>query len=305
MALNADQLATLKAVVDEESFDGAAFALGISTSAVSQRIRALENHIGTILLHRTTPVEPTKTGAKLVQLARQSALLESEHLADLGLAGPLREVTVAVNADSLATWFRPVLCDAAGWGWGLHLRMEDETHTLAMLRRGEVEAAVTTSGEAVTGCQAIELGALTYIPAASPKLVERFRDGDQLNWSLPMLRFAPRDRMQDRYLDQLGASPTVVSYIPTSEGFVTAVREGLGWALLPISQVGPELSAGRIMDLRPFASDHPSPTLHSTLYWQSWKLTSNTLQIVTESVVAAADEGLDILPAHPRGGNRP
>ncbi|MFL6000059.1 MAG: ArgP/LysG family DNA-binding transcriptional regulator, partial [Streptomyces sp.] len=169
-----DQVRTLLAVVDEGTFDAAAAALHVTPSAVSQRVKALEQRTGRVLLVRTKPVRPTESGEVVVRFARQLARLERDALAELGLPGEgeVTRISVAVNADSLATWFlgaltrvpeRERLC--------FELRREDETRTAELLREGLVMAAVTSSPEAVAGCSVRALGRMRYLAAASPGFV--------------------------------------------------------------------------------------------------------------------------------------
>src|SRR6478609_7327110 len=75
---------TLAAVVDEGTLDAAARRLHVTPSAVSQRIKALEEQLGRLVLVRSKPVRPTDAGAAIVRLARQAALLEHDTLAALG-----------------------------------------------------------------------------------------------------------------------------------------------------------------------------------------------------------------------------
>src|SRR5690606_27755195 len=112
MELPVDLARTVAAVVDEGTFEAAAEALHITPSAVSQRVKALEERLGRVVLVRSKPVRPTEAGAPIVRLARQLALLEHEALAELGsdVDAPAR-IGIAVNADSLATWFLDALSE--------------------------------------------------------------------------------------------------------------------------------------------------------------------------------------------------
>ncbi|MEV5548514.1 LysR family transcriptional regulator ArgP [Streptomyces sp. NPDC052309] len=290
-----DQVRTLLAVVDEGTFDAAAAALHVTPSAVSQRVKALEQRTGRVLLMRTKPVRPTESGAVLVRLARQVARLERDAYAELGLSGagePTR-VSVAVNADSLATWFlgaltrvprEPELC--------FELRREDEDHTAALLREGVVMAAVTSSPDAVPGCSVRALGRMRYLPCAAPGFAARHLDGPlrEVLAKAPVVAFDRRDDFQDGFVRRLGhgqgsASP-VRHYVPASEGFVEAVAAGLGWGMVPEPQAEPLLRTGRLVGLAP---DLP---VDVPLYWQQWKLDSPALATVAEAVVAAAAESL-------------
>ncbi|MFH8976944.1 LysR family transcriptional regulator ArgP [Streptomyces sp. NPDC017890] len=288
-----DQVRTLLAVVDEGTFDAAAAALHVTPSAVSQRVKALEQRTGRVLLLRTKPVRPTDSGAVLVRLARQVARLERDAYAELGLsgAGESTRVSVAVNADSLATWFlgaltrvpqEPRLC--------FELRREDEDHTAALLREGVVMAAVTSSPDAVPGCTVRYLGRMRYLPCADPEFAARHLDGPlrEVLTEAPVVVFDRRDDFQDGFARRLGlggAGPAR-HYVPTSEGFVETVAAGLGWGMVPEPQAEPLLRTGRLVDFAPgLAVDVP-------LYWQQWKLDSPALATVADTVVTAAQEAL-------------
>ncbi|GGQ89510.1 transcriptional regulator ArgP [Streptomyces flaveolus] len=288
-----DQVRTLLAVVDEGTFDAAAAALHVTPSAVSQRVKALEQRTGRVLLLRTKPVRPTESGAVLVRLARQVARLERDAYGELGLSGagePTR-VSVAVNADSLATWFlgaltrvpqEPRLC--------FELRREDEDHTAALLREGVVMAAVTSSPDPVPGCTVRSLGRMRYRPCAAPGFAARHLDGPlrEVLAEAPVVVFDRRDDFQDAFVRRLGRDGAGAArhHVPTSEGFVEAVAAGLGWGMVPKPQADPLLRAGRLVDFAPdLAVDVP-------LYWQQWKLDSPALATVADAVVTAAAETL-------------
>src|SRR5215469_6124400 len=175
--LNAGQLDALVAIADHGSFEAAARQLHITPSAVSQRIRSLEAAAGQVLISRGTPCRPTPQGEWLVRLGRQTRFLYDEAASALTTATTV-ELPVAVNADSLAAWFRDVLAEAAAWpGTAIRLRIEDQGYSQDLLRRGDVLAAVTSDTAPVQGCSVTRLGALRYLPAAAPALADRWRRG--------------------------------------------------------------------------------------------------------------------------------
>ncbi|KUN05839.1 chromosome replication initiation inhibitor protein [Streptomyces yokosukanensis] len=286
-----DQVRTLLAVVDEGTFDAAAAALHLTPSAVSQRVKALEQRTGRVLLRRTKPVRATESGAVLVRYARQLARLERDAWGELGLSGagePTR-VSVAVNADSLATWFLPALTRVAGLCYELH--REDEDHTVTLLREGLVMAAVTSAAEPVPGCTARPLGRMRYLPVAAPEFTEAHLGGRPLTEALPtapVVVFDRKDDFQDAFVRRLGRGPAgpFRHHVPTSEGFLDAVARGLGWGMVPEVQADPLLAAGRLVLLAPEA------WMDVTLYWQQWKLDSPALAVLAEAVTATAAEAL-------------
>lgn len=281
-----DQLRALLAVVDEGTFEAAAGALGISPSAVSQRIKALEVAAGRVLVERSAPVRATAAGTAVVRTARQMVLLADQLRADLGEGGSAPvELPVAVNADSLATWFEPVLATAAEWPDALlHLEVEDEEYSADHLRRGAVVGAVTADPTPVAGCRTEPLGAMRYLPVASAGLAAEYVKGRGHDWErMPVLRFNAKDDLQHGVLRDLGVGvvpPT--SQVPSSEGFAAAVRAGLGWAMLPEAQVGDDLDTGRLVLLR--QREHRDVPL----YWQAWTLRTARIDRLGEAVHEAA-----------------
>jgi LysR family transcriptional regulator (chromosome initiation inhibitor) len=290
-----DQVRTLLAVVDEGTFDAAAAALHVTPSAVSQRVKALDQRTGRVLLVRTKPVRPTESGEVVVRFARQLARLERDARAELGMsgAGEATRVSIAVNADSLATWFLAALTRIPEEPrLSLELRREDESRTATLLREGLVMAAVTSSPDAVAGCSVRLLGRMRYLAAASPEFAERHLGGPLRDALVraPVLVFDRSDDLQDAFVRRLRRSRTGASavrhHVPTSEGFLSAVTAGLGWGLIPEVQAKPLLEDGRLVEL---ATQRP---VDVPLYWQQWKLDSPALVAVTEAVTAAASEAL-------------
>ncbi len=295
-----DQVRTLLAVVDEGTFDAAAAALHVTPSAVSQRVKALEQRTGRVLLMRTKPVRATDSGEVVVRFARQLARLERDARAELGMAegmGPVR-LPIAVNADSLATWFLPVLgrvpqdppvC--------VELHREDESHTTALLREGQVMAAVTSSPDPVAGCSVRMLGLSRYLPVASPQFAARHLTGalEEDLRRAPTIVFDRKDELQDAFVRSLAGARagsravnagSVRHHVPTSEGFRDAVAAGLGWGMVPEQQARPLVRTGQLVLLA------PRRPMDVPLYWQQWKLDSPALSLVARLVADAAREAL-------------
>jgi LysR family transcriptional regulator (chromosome initiation inhibitor) len=298
-----DQVRTLLAVVDEGTFDAAAHVLHVTPSAVSQRVKALEQRTGRVLLTRTRPVRATESGEVVVRFARQLARLEKDAREELGMsagAEPTR-VSIAVNADSLATWFLPALGRVpAELRLSYELRREDESHTATLLREGRVMAAVTSSPDPVTGCSVRALGRMRYVAAAAPEFAGRWFGGtlpagprgDRARAEefarAPVVVFDRRDDFQDMFVRRLGGRGAGAwrHHVPTSEGFLDSVVAGLGWGMVPVAQAGGLLRSGALTELA------PGRPLDVPLYWQQWKLDSPALAAVARAVVAGAEEVL-------------
>lgn len=293
MRIPATGAATLVAVVDAGSMEAAAERLHITPSAVSQRIRALEDEIGRVLLVRSKPPRPTPAAHAIVRFARRLALLEHDAATELGDASGRATMPLAVNADSLATWFLPPLARlSARHPVVFDLHRDDQDFTAAMLEDGTVAAAVTSRAEPVAGCRVQALGVLRYEAVAAPAFAARWLPeggtADELAHA-PVVDFDRRDDLQTRWLAARGVDPAAPPRhrVPASHDFATATALGLGWALLPRLQSQTELDAGRLVPLGGPAIDVP-------LHWQQWNLRSELLDAVADEIVA---EGRRVLRA--------
>lgn len=292
--MNTDQLRAFVLAVDEGTFDAAADLLQISGSAFSQRIKALEKEVGQVLLTRTIPVRATASGEQLLRIARQTVLLEDEARRSLGFRGsspnyrPTITLAVAVNADSLASWFISVLQEAATWDdLEIHVHTEDQQHTDELLRNGTVTAAVTENPNPVSGCRAEPLGSIRYWPVASTELLDRHRDASgAVDWSrVPQIDFSTRDATQRNALARLGVTPAVTHLLPSVQAYNAAVGFGLGWGMIPESM----LPAGVL------EQEHPDLTVIEEigvedvpLHWQHWTTTTPALERLSSAVKRAA-----------------
>ena len=291
--IDAELAATVAAVVDEGSFEAAARRLHVTQSAVSQRIKSLEQQIGRAVVVRSRPVRPTEAGEALVRLARQVALLEHDTVAAFGLGdaaetnAPRVRVPLAVNADSMATWFlTPLARVARQHPIDVDLHRDDQDYTARMLESGEVMAAVTSEAEPVGGSAVTPLGVLEYRAMATAEFVALwFADGvtaEALSRA-PFVDFDRRDALQQGWLRARGVEPWQVPrhYVPASHDFSEAVRLGLGWGLIP----APHVTDG-LFELG-------EPRIRVPLYWQQWNLRSPLLDAIAEEVAAEAARVLE------------
>ncbi|SDF91154.1 LysR family transcriptional regulator ArgP [Klenkia brasiliensis] len=283
------QLQALAAAVEAGTLDGAARLLHVTPSAVSQRLRALESATGQVLLVRSRPVVPTEAGAAVLRLARQVQLLVADTTAQLAgsaTSGP-PVLPVAVNADSLATWFLPAVAPLAD-RVQLDVRVADQTLTSALLRDGTVMAAVTADPVAVPGCSVTRLGAMTYRPMATAAFARTWFAGGTTPAELrraPVVVFDRTDDLQAAYLSRRThdrpAPP--VHFVPASADYLTAVRLGLGWGMVPDLQTGPD---DGLVEL------DPAGAVDVVLWWQQWKLRSPSLDGLAAAVRSAARAAL-------------
>ncbi|MBC5763834.1 LysR family transcriptional regulator ArgP [Ramlibacter albus] len=295
-----DALECLAAIVEEGGFERAAQRLSITQSAVSQRLRALEAQVGTVLIVRSRPLKPTSAGQLLLKHTKQLRLLRADLERDLkelapSSAGGNREeerVSIAINADSIATWALPALNGLARDGLPMEIITDDQDFTHEWLREGQVLGCVTTLKQALRGCKVVPLGAMNYIAIAQKALAhERFPKGlTPHNFrDVPFIAFNRKDDMQAEFVGKaFGLKRVALNqlFVPSSEGQVRAVLSGWGVSVVPELLARPLLERGELVNLAPA---HAVPV---QLYWHCWNLESEVLDSLTAALTAAAEKSL-------------
>ena len=283
-------------VVRTGSFEKAAKALHITPSAVSQRVKSLEERLGVALIERGSPCLATEKGARLCRHMELVGALETgllDYLPELGDHGDAAvTLDIAVNADSLGTWFLPAAAELArASNVVLNIAVDDQEHTADWLRRGRVLAAVTSLSEPVTGCRVTALGKLRYHATASPDYVRRYLP-DGVNAAAmaraPSLTFNQKDRLQLDWLrSTFGIDEAVPTHwLPSTHGFVDACLLGMGWCLNPAQLIADHLAAGRLVELVPGA------VVDIPLYWQVSRMAARQFPQMDKAVTSAARTGL-------------
>ena len=281
-------LAALDAVIDYGSFDKAAVALSITQSAVSQRLRLLENSAGELLVVRSQPPRATPAGQRLIAHYRQVRLLEAALATRPGQGETPPEIAVAVNADSAATWWQeaaaPLMASAQCM---INCLIDDQDHTLSMLREGRVIACVTSESTLVAGTSATALGVMRYRCVASAGFAARwFPDGmhEAAVQQAPGLNFDRKDALLTRFITQQTGYAGRYPYhsLSSSDGFVRFIEAGLGYGMLPDQQCQAALAAGRMVDLT------PGNWLDVPLFWHCWDIQTPHTRALSAQVVATA-----------------
>ena len=296
--LDYSALRAVSAVVQTGSFEKAAGLLNVTPSAVSQRVKQLEERLGIVLIARGNPCIATEKGEWLCRHMENVGMLETElfghlpALADPGEAEPRVTLHIATNADSLGTWFLAAMTSFAGRSpFLLKIAVDDEDHTAEWLRRGQVLAAVTSLEKPVQGCRLLSLGRLRYHATASPDFIARhFPEGvtAEAIAKAPALTFNQKDRLQSRWMRQVFGSdlspPT--HWLPSTPGFVEASLSGMGWGMNPAPIIRDHLDSGRLVELI------PQTPLDVPLYWQMNRLVADRLVDLTSEVTTAAGHHL-------------
>ena len=291
-----DALECLAAIVEEGGFERAAQRLSITQSAVSQRLRALEAQVGTVLIVRSRPLRPTSAGQLLLKHTKQMRLLRADlerdlkELAPSSIGGAREEerISIAVNADSIATWALPALNELARQGLPMEIITDDQDFTQEWLREGQVLGCVTTLKQALRGCKVVPLGAMDYVVVASADYARQHcpKGLTQHNFrSMPFIAFNRKDDGQAEFVSKaFGLKRVTLNqlFVPSSEGQVRAALSGWGVSVLPELLVRGLLEQGALVNLA------PSHVLPIQLYWHCWNLQSEVLDALSAALTQAA-----------------
>lgn len=295
--LDARQLEALAAVIEHRGFGPAAQALSISLAAVSLRIKALEESLGQRLLVRGKTVRATAAGQALLAHVKQLQLMETDLLDGLQSGGGRsgarwQSLSVAINADSVASWFLPGVAPMLQrHRLLLEIVIDDQDHTHDALKSGEVIGCVTTLAQPMRGCVAEPLGVMRYRCVAAPEVVQRCRTpGGAVSphrlLAQPAIIFNRKDALQDAFLAQhfgLKQPHYPRHYAPAVNAFERAIELGLGWGMVPEQDLVGRPGLQEIL---------PGASADVVLYWQHWARESLSAQRLTQAVKAAANRVL-------------
>jgi LysR family transcriptional regulator, chromosome initiation inhibitor len=295
-----DALECLAAIVEEGGFERAAQRLSITQSAVSQRLRALEAQVGTVLIVRSRPLRPTSAGHLLLKHTKQLRLLRADLERDLKELAPSstgggreeERISIAINADSIATWALPALNELARQGLPLEIIADDQDFTQEWLREGHVLGCVTTLKQALRGCKVVPLGAMHYVAIAEAGFARKhLREGlGPHNFrDIPFIAFNRKDDMQSEFVGKaFGLRRVALNqlFVPSSEGQVRAVLAGWGVSVVP------ELLIRGLLEQRRLVNIAPGHSVPIQLYWHCWNLESEVLDAMSAALTAAAQAAL-------------
>ncbi|WP_342133014.1 LysR family transcriptional regulator ArgP [Hydrogenophaga sp. OTU3427] len=291
-----DALECLAAIIEEGGFERAAQRLSITQSAVSQRLRALEAQVGTVLIVRSRPLKATQAGQLLLKHAKMMRLLRADLERDLKELAPSstgggrdeERISVAINADSIATWVLDALTPLARSGLPIEIIHDDQDFTQEWLREGQVLGCVTSIGQALRGCKMDALGTMDYVAVASPAFAERHLPAG-LNahnfHQIPFITFNRKDDMQREFVARAFGLQRVILrqfYVPSSEGQVMAALRGWGVSVVPELLVRERLAGGALINVAPTHAQGVK------LYWHCWNLASEVLDSLSVALRTSA-----------------
>ena len=293
-------LECLAAIVEEGGFERAAQRLNVTQSAVSQRLRALEAQVGSVLIVRSRPLRPTSAGQLLLKHTKQMRLLRADLERDLQELAPrapggTREderISIAINADSIATWAMGALHDLVRQRLPLEIIVDDQDFTQEWLRSGQVLGCVTTLKQALRGCKMVPLGAMPYVAVASAAFAQQYLPQGLTPHNfreVSFLSFNRKDDMASEFVARaFGLKRVALNhlFVPSAEGQMRAVAAGWAVGVVPELLARGALADGSMVDLA------PGRALSIELYWHCWNLESELLDALTAALTGAAAQAL-------------
>ena len=292
MDIDSKQLAAFVSVVSTGSFKAAASDLNLTLAAISLRVKALETSLGQRLLVRGKQNRPTATGRALMNHHQQLRMLEADLAERLSPEETkLHALEIAINADSITSWFLPgIKPHLDQLHLQLHLQVDDQEHTLALLKHGDVAGCVTTQKLPVAGCVALPLGSMRYRCVATPEFRDRIRGNKQTVGihqllAQPAICFNRKDGLQDAFLMQhFGLKHTNYPrhYVPAIDAYHYAILNSMGWGMQSTIQDADHFKSKRIIDL------FPGRYVDVALYWQHWARETSYAARLTQAIKKAA-----------------
>ncbi len=275
-------LHALATVVECGGFERAGDMMGLSQSAISQRIKALEVRLGQPVLVRHPALAPTPAGQRLLAHYQQVQLLERDlHDALPSLEKAAPRLRIALNADSVVTWWADAVADICQTEEVLlDLVIEDQEVGLKRLRHGDVAACLCATPNPIAGAHCLHVGDMSYQPLASPSYATRFfPEGPSAEafQKAPAIVFGPHDQLQHQFLAQCGYQGHFPYHLcPSSEGFVRLAMAGIGYGMIPQRQAAEQLQSGQLVSIA------PGHGLTVPLYWHFWRHSGQLVKRLTE-----------------------
>lgn len=297
MSLLSPQVVAFIAVIEETSFERAAKRLSVTPSAISQRIKQLEDRVGQLLIIRQSPCKPTPAGNKLLARVKPMSLLESEVMEDFLPDEPTsvhsNTFSIAVNEDSFSTWLLNALAPLYHkYNYQFNIRIDNEDFTLEHLKNGHVIGALTSEPKSLQGCAVHKLGEMRYCAVATPEIYERyFSKGLTIEafQQAPMIDYDHKDFLQKRFIKMVTGKevlPDHVHYFPSAAGIVEAARLGMGWCVTLEGLVGDSLETKQLVNIA------PDDSLYTPLYWQHAGIRSRVLSQITQALTLESNRVL-------------
>lgn len=225
-------------------FGRSARALGLSASALTRRVQALEEELDVRLFERTRQkVSLTPAGELFLRFARehQNELEELKNQLGQESSSPTGELVIACTVTACHTILPNLLARFRQRFPRVTLRLftQDATRSLSQLEDGEVDLAVIPADPGgPTGLDSEPIGRTEFAfiaPEDAPELAEQLDACPLVTKDLPWV--APLGGLERArlfaWLEARGEAPHIVAEVRGNEGIIAMVTLGSGVALVP------------------------------------------------------------------------
>ena len=247
------------AVVESGGFSAAARLLGVSKSAVSKRINQLEETLGVRLLHRTTrKLSLTEAGERYFEHAAQAltAAGQAEDAVTELQGEPQGKLKISSPMSFGRLHVAPMIPKLLKRYPRLQIELVMDDRRVDLVAAGLDVAIRYSSGNLPASTLiARKLAPLRQVLCASPDYVARYGLPDTpvgLSGHNCVLFSLSSDANEWTFVSDDGAETVSVSgnyTVNNSEALIEAIREGIGIGRLPTFVAGPDLKAGRLIQL--------------------------------------------------------
>jgi LysR family transcriptional regulator, chromosome initiation inhibitor len=257
MSLLSPNLEAFVAIVKNKTVNGAAREIGLTQTAITQRIRALESMLSTTLFTRSRKgMLMTQEGESLLRYCQAALDLEGETLAKIQGIAKLAEIRVAITGPTSVMTSRiiPQCLEVIRVHPQLVMTFEvsDIERRAEALRTGQVQFAIVPPEQVANEMESKRLKPEQYI-LVGPKSWRK-RDLRDIVREEPIIDFDPTDSMSFSYLKKFKLHHLVGRdrhFVNNNESLIEMFKQGIGYGVLTKEVAAPHLKDGALIELNP------------------------------------------------------
>lgn len=281
-----EAIRALEAILEYQSFEKASKSIGITQSAITQRIQGFESFLGERLLIRKTPYKPTATGQAYLGLLRKVKILESE-IESNSSNKPI--IKIAINRDSLDLYFLDIISDKeCAEAFALEIIADNQDNTLEYLKSGQVDMCISSESKAIPKHVSTHIGDMEYCLVCSPQFHMKYfknKTTKEILANAPLVIFDKNDKLQHNFLkENYGVEPmSSISQMPSVQSFKIAIIGGYGYGFVPLLDIQQELKQKKVLEI------FPSKKLKVPLYLHQWEYQKDYIKMFTKKLLKASE----------------
>jgi len=231
------------------SFKAAAAELNLTPSAISHRVKQLEQYLGLSLFRRLNrEIRLTEAGEDYYSTVRRAFDQVAQVSLRVGRAQQSEELRLSSVPHFAASWIIPNLEELLNRRPGLRVYVESSIRN-ADFARDAVDAAVRYGAGNWPGLNVTKLTDLSVAPVCTPTLLKRLRTPADLR-DVTLIHFSQFPQSWSEWLQAAGLphfEPKHEVYFDSVSQAIDAAENGLGIALGVAPLIGPRLATGRLV----------------------------------------------------------